>query len=102
MTKRIQVAVDEDLISILTELSELRGETISKIAGDVLDTYRAAWALELAKWRVARRKETEVQNEIEDLYAQAPTRMAMLPNEHHPGPRCSCRNCLRQFSDGAG
>lgn len=23
--------------------------------------------------------------------------MAMLPNDHHPGPRCSCRDCLRQY-----
>jgi len=22
--------------------------------------------------------------------------MAMLPNDHHPGPRCSCRECLRE------
>ena len=21
--------------------------------------------------------------------------MAMLPNDHHPGPRCSCRDCVK-------
>jgi hypothetical protein len=21
----------------------------------------------------------------------------LLPNDHHPGPRCSCRECLRQY-----
>lgn len=24
---------------------------------------------------------------------------AMLPNHHHPGPRCSCRECQRQYPD---
>lgn len=31
------------------------------------------------------------------LAEENPTRyppMAMLPNDHHPGPRCSCRECL--------
>jgi hypothetical protein len=23
--------------------------------------------------------------------------MPMLPNDHHPGPRCSCRECLRLY-----
>lgn len=23
--------------------------------------------------------------------------MAMLPNDHHPGPRCSCRDCLDRY-----
>ena len=23
--------------------------------------------------------------------------MPMLPNDHHPGPRCSCRECLVTF-----
>src|SRR5574337_583833 len=23
--------------------------------------------------------------------------MNMLPNEHHPGPRCSCGDCLRAY-----
>lgn len=27
----------------------------------------------------------------------APT-MAMLPNDHHPGPRCSCRECLDRYT----
>lgn len=25
--------------------------------------------------------------------------MAMLPNEHHPGARCSCRDCCWNFPD---
>jgi hypothetical protein len=25
--------------------------------------------------------------------------MPMLPNDHHPGPGCSCRECLRRFPD---
>jgi len=25
--------------------------------------------------------------------------MAMLPNEHHPGQGCSCRDCLKRFSE---
>ena len=25
--------------------------------------------------------------------------MAMLPNEHHPGRGCSCRDCLKRFSE---
>lgn len=24
--------------------------------------------------------------------------MAMLPNDHHPGPRCSCRDCLDRYN----
>lgn len=25
--------------------------------------------------------------------------MAMLPNDHHPGPRCSCRECLARYPE---
>lgn len=25
--------------------------------------------------------------------------MAMLPNDYHPGPRCSCRECLSRYPD---
>lgn len=25
--------------------------------------------------------------------------MAMLPNDYHPGPRCSCRECLRAYPE---
>lgn len=67
MTKRIQVVVDEDLHGLLMELGELRGETVSKIAGDVLDEYRRAWAIEIAKWKVTRKREAEIQLEIEEL-----------------------------------
>ena len=28
-----------------------------------------------------------------------PPSMAMLPNERHPGPRCSCSECLRRYPD---
>jgi hypothetical protein len=28
-----------------------------------------------------------------------PEGMVMLPNDHHPGPRCSCRECLRKYPD---
>ena len=28
--------------------------------------------------------------------------MAMLPNDRHPGPGCSCRDCLRQWPDVHG
>ncbi len=27
--------------------------------------------------------------------------MAMLPNDHHPGPRCSCGDCLSAFPEDA-
>lgn len=69
MTKRIQVTVDDDLHGLLMELGELRGETVSKIAGDVLDEYRNAWGVEIAKWKVARKREAEVQLELEGLRA---------------------------------
>jgi hypothetical protein len=49
------------------ELGELRGETVSKIAGDVLDEYRRAWAVEIAKWKVARRREAEIEKQITEL-----------------------------------
>jgi hypothetical protein len=26
--------------------------------------------------------------------------MAMLPNDHHPGPRCSCTACERGYPNG--
>lgn len=26
--------------------------------------------------------------------------MAMLPNDYHPSPRCSCRECLRRYPNG--
>ncbi len=26
-----------------------------------------------------------------------PPQMAMLPNDHHPGPRCSCAYCLKKY-----
>lgn len=29
------------------------------------------------------------------LSLSEPRPMAMLPNDYHPGPRCSCRECLR-------
>lgn len=32
-----------------------------------------------------------------DTQSSAP--MAMLPNDFHPGPRCSCRLCLREHPD---
>lgn len=28
--------------------------------------------------------------------------MAMLPNDHHPGPRCSCRPCVRDYPSDPG
>jgi hypothetical protein len=30
-----------------------------------------------------------------------PRPMAMLPNDHHPGPGCSCRDCLSAYPDRA-
>lgn len=27
------------------------------------------------------------------------TPMPLLPNDHHPGPRCSCRECQGQYPD---
>lgn len=35
-----------------------------------------------------------------DKAAATPT-MAMLPNDYHPGPRCSCRECLRGFPENS-
>jgi hypothetical protein len=29
--------------------------------------------------------------------SESEPQMAMLPNDYHPGPRCSCRECLDQF-----
>lgn len=28
--------------------------------------------------------------------------MPLLPNDHHPSPRCSCRECLSAYADPAG
>lgn len=36
-----------------------------------------------------------------ELKAAAP-QMAMLPNDHHPGPRCSCRDCQRRYPENGG
>lgn len=33
--------------------------------------------------------------------AAAP-QMAMLPNDHHPGPRCSCGDCQRRYPESEG
>ena len=34
---------------------------------------------------------------IHEILAEIGNDMPMLPNDHHPGPRCSCRECLVTF-----
>ena len=69
MAKRIAVTVDEDMHQILMDLGDLRGESVSKIVGALLDAKRNDWVLERAKWVVARRREEDALAEIEKLRA---------------------------------
>jgi hypothetical protein len=78
-----------------------------EIAGEPNES-RLEQALQQVMERLADLLDADQFNSISTLVREAGVRypavtvspvMAMLPNDHHPGPRCSCAECLRRYPD---
>lgn len=67
MGKRAAVRLTEDEDSVLRELSELRGESVSKIIGDLVAAILPTWKEELK----IRRKASTQEQKAEELAALA-------------------------------
>lgn len=57
---------DDEYAAVL-ELSELRGESMSMIIANELAAIAPAWRQEIRAWKITRRKEDAVANEIHKL-----------------------------------
>jgi predicted CopG family antitoxin len=64
---RINISVDEDLYSVLSELSDLRQESMSSIIYTMLDERRERMALQVAKLKVARRDQSKAEKAVDRL-----------------------------------
>lgn len=85
----VAIVCIDSLVSRVTELEregKNKDERIEFLRGQSADLNAA-----LAKRRLTSTKPA-AQEQV----------MAMLPNDHHPGPRCSCRECLRQYPTKTG
>jgi hypothetical protein len=67
MSKRVQITLTDDEYAAVLELSELRGESMSMIIANELAAIAPAWRQEIRAWKITRRKEDAVANEIHKL-----------------------------------
>lgn len=87
------LALPPDLLAAYTDLRLARADRLAQLSR----LRRQIRELQGQADQLAH-EELELGMRLDHLKAKHPALpMAMLPNDYHPGPRCSCRECLREY-----